>query len=273
MPIEAPQIDLRYSPFVSLQITLDQSGNPTGVPGQAREDFATGTPVQLSLSGGPYLEVFWSIVDKPIDYASSVQSSAGIVSPSASTTTIQPIDVAGTYLVACAVDSGSGLGATSDDVGTITFYAGATLGTLATDLPRRVPAFRERLEHNVPDAIFPTGNPRGWSEEMGRWLVTIEKLRAGTSETWGRIHLTLAGATLISGLNVATVARASAGIVDVTFTIHPANANYAVIASAKGAMGGSCCSYNETTSGFTIARADPWGALFDDDINFAVMTS
>lgn len=167
--------------MAAVQIRVDQpgSGAPPGVTGQAREDLATGFPVTLTAVGGPYLGYQWSIVDKPLDIVAATQSGALLGSPTASTTSFGPIDTVGTYLVQIVVDSGSGLGATPDDIAQITFYAGVGLNSLNPDpeqLPRRQMAFRETTQHNVPDVVFPLGNPRGWAQEWERWFALLRRI-------------------------------------------------------------------------------------------------
>jgi hypothetical protein len=152
-----------------LQIKVDQSGKPPGVPGQAREDLALGTAVQLAAVGGPFDAYLWTLAFKPVDVVAGARSSAALSSATTSTTLVQPIDKAGTYRVGIAVDAGFGLGAREQDVAFITFYAGPTLSADPTQYPRREPAVGETTEHNAPDAIDPGGNVDGWARERARW--------------------------------------------------------------------------------------------------------
>lgn len=152
-----------------LQIKVDQSGKPPGVPGRAREDLALGTAVQLAAVGGPFVTYLWTLAFKPVDVVAGARSSAALSSATTSTTLVQPIDKAGTYRVGIAVDAGFGLGAREQDVAFITFYAGPALSADPTQYPRREPAVGETIEHNVPDAIDPGGNPDGWARERARW--------------------------------------------------------------------------------------------------------
>lgn len=164
---------------VLIQIDQPGSGAPAGVPGVAREDLRIGFDVRLTAVGGPFLAYQWSIIDRPIDITLPVQSAALLSAPSAIQTLVTPVDLAGTYLVQVAVDSGLGLGARAEDVARITFYAGPALNSLAADpaeLPRREIAFRERTEHNVPETLFPTGNPRGWAQEWLRWRAVYDRI-------------------------------------------------------------------------------------------------
>lgn len=251
-------------------IKFDQTGKPAGVAGRAREDLALAVPVTLTLGGGPFLDQLWSVLDKPNDYATPVRSSAAIVDPTAAVTTIQPIDVKGTYFLQVVVDSGQGLGATVDDVARLTFYAGPTLAAAYNQLPRRRPAFLERDEHNAPDAIYPAGNERGWAQELDRWFDVIESFDLANAVAWGRVTLTSGGAVLVAGRNVASVARTAVGSVNVLFDVAAPDGNYAVFGAARGAVGGSCDATAEATTGFTIYRADPFGALVDASFNFLV---
>lgn len=257
---------------MAVKIILNQVGKPAGEPGYAREDFVLGVPVALSLDGGPYLAQFWSILDKPVDLSVPQQSGAGIPTPNVATTTLEPVDVEGTYLVQCVVDAGYGLGARPEDVAQVTFYAGAALASQWDALPRRVMAYLERNQHNVKgDPIYGVvGNARGWAQEWLRWFGVIKRHDATTPTTWGRVHLTAGAATLVQGRNVATVTRTALGTVRVQLTKPQTSTNYAVGAWARGAPGGSATASNEQLSEFTIERADPFGALVDADLTFAV---
>lgn len=258
-----------------VQIQVDQpgSGAPPGVVGQAREDLQTGFPVTLTAVGGPFIAYQWSIVDKVVDMLGGTQSAALIAAPNAPVTAMNPIDFEGTYLVQVVVDSGSGLGALPDDVARITFYAGPVLNTLNPnpgELPRREMAFRETTEHNVPDVVFPLGNPRGWAEERQRWQEVLKRIYAGKSWAWGRVAVAPGGPATIVGLAFnAGVTWVSPGVVDVTFPNPLPNANYAVMCAARGA-GGQTYVDSEGVNGFRLYRSDPWGGLIDADFSFDV---
>lgn len=174
--------------MAKVQIKLDQAGKPAGTAGIAREDLATGVKVVASAVGGPYSSYKWEILDAPINWATGTASAVGLSAPTASSTDVLPIDIAQTYLLRLSVDSGSGLGATADDVATITFYAGPTLSTNPAYLPRRKPSFGESLEHNVTSILFPSGNPKGWKETMDKWFLVVETLYAALSASalWKR---------------------------------------------------------------------------------------
>ena len=161
---------------MAVAITVDQSGKPPGVAGKAREDLATGTGITLTSSGGPFLAYQWRIVHKPINIITPARSAALLASPSAPTTVLTPINISGTHLIELSVDSGAGLGASPGDIARISFYAGPTLAADPTQLPRRKPAAFEALEHNVNDALDPSGNPDGWAREWLRWFATVEAL-------------------------------------------------------------------------------------------------
>lgn len=255
-----------------VQILIDQAGAPAGIAGQAREDLQTGVPVTLTATGGPFLAYQWSIIDKAVNMLAGVQSAALLTAPLAGVTQIAPIDQVGTYLVQVVVDSGSGLGATANDVARITFYAGAALNFLNSDvaeLPRREMAFREETQHNVPDVIFPGGNIRGWAQERQRWQEVLTRMYEGKAWAWGRVALTGAGAVLTSGFNVAGVLRTAVGVVSISFNRPLPNADYAVIVTARN-VGGSAVAFNETANAFEVQRADIGGALVDEDFTFEV---
>ncbi len=259
---------------VSILINQPGSGAPPGVAGQAREDLTTGFPVQLTAMGGPFAAYQWSIVDKPVDIVAGVQSAAVLSAPAAAVTLYLPADLEGTSLVQVVVDSGSGLGALPDDIARITFYCGPGLNALNPDptrLPRRRMAFREQTEHNVPDAIFPLGNPRGWAEEWERWFAVIQAAGATSSQAMGRVVLPAGGpASLLSSYQVAGVNRVAVGTVDVTFPVPLPSASYAVLHAARG-VDGQLYVDTETVNGFRIYRADSAGTLIDADFSFSVV--
>lgn len=262
---------------MAADIIINQASKPAGVAGKAREDLDVGTNVSLTASGGPFLAHLWEIVDKPVDIEAGSQSSALLSAPTSATTLVTPVDLAGTYLVSLTVDSGSGLGALPDDVAHLTFYANDPSNPLATDpaeLPRREIAFRETTEHNVDDAVFPTGNIRGWAQERQRWDALLRRMYLGKSFAWGRVVLTGGGAALVDatlgGFNVASVTRVSTGVVDVAFTRAAANTDYAVVPTARGPIGGSAVVDSETVNGFRLYRGNPGGTLVDADFSFVV---
>lgn len=262
---------------VSIQIDQFGSGAPAGSPGVAREDLRTGFAVTLTAVGGPFLAYQWSLADRPVNMLAGVQSAALLSSPNAIVTNVTPIDQEGTYVVELVVDSGSGLGAKPEDTTRITFYAGATLNALNADpaaLPRRKPGYSERNEHNVPDVVFPSGNPRGWAQERDRWDEVVKALYAG--KTWARARVALPSggpASLVgNAINVAGVARVSKGIVDVLFTTPLPSADYTVAVSPI-TDAGECYADTLTVNGFRVHRADSWGAYFDGDFSFTVQVS
>jgi len=153
-------------------IVINQGVKPPGVAGVAREDLDLGVNIALTVVGGPYKAYVWSILDRPVDWLIPAQSTALLATPTAPATIMQNIDRQGTFLIALSVDSGFGVGARPEDNTRITFYAGAPLNPVPNALPRRMPAFGEKTEHNVHDAtVFPSGNPRGWATEMERWFL------------------------------------------------------------------------------------------------------
>lgn len=255
-------------------IIIDQAAKPPGVAGKAREDLALGTDISLAAAGGPFASHLWSIIDKPVDIITPALSASLLATPTASTTLVSPVDVEGTYLVELLVDSGSGIGATADDIARITFYAGAALAANPLLLPRREPAFRETIEHNVNDGVFPAGNPRGWGQEWLRWFAIIRNLAgsAATEFASGRVSLPGGGPAAVVGTasNITTVTRTGVGVVDVVFTLAAPDANYSVIATARGTPGGSCTVTAEAAGQFTITRADGAGAVVDADFNLQV---
>lgn len=254
---------------MAAQIVIDQVAKPPGIAGKAREDLDTGTDITLTAAGGPFLSHLWQMIDRPIDIIGAAQASSVLVTPSASVTLLSPIDVEGTYLAELLVDSGNGLGATADDIARITFYAGLALSANPAALPRRRPAARETNEHNVNDAIFPGGNPRGWAQEWERWFLLMQQ---GTEFSAARVSLPGGGPAAIIGnaTNVASVTRTGVGVCDVLFTTAAPNALYGVLTSARGPVGGSLTVDTELTTGFTIYRANAAGAFVDADFTFAV---
>lgn len=195
---------------MAVQIVFNQSGKPAGVAGQAREDLDLGTPVLAQAVGGPFVSQQWTFIDRPADVITNTNSNAAFTAPSSASTNITPVDQPGTYLIQVAVDSGQGLGATVDDVARLTFYAGPALNADPTQLPRRIPAFGERREHNVPDALSPLGNPQGWAREWRRWFAKISAALAGGGVTPVAITTTgtaVANTSEILGTRAAVLTR------------------------------------------------------------------
>jgi len=258
---------------MAVSILLDQAFKPPGVPGFARQDFDVGVAVSIAAIGGPFFAYQWRIIDKPLDLTVPSQATTAIATFDAAATTLSPIDLPGTYLIEVLVDSGSGLGATDADVARITFYANDPANPLSTDaaeMPRRTPAFRERLEHNVPEVLFPGGNPRGWAEERLRFDEMISRMYQG--KTWASGRITVPGggpASIINSFNVATAVWSAAGIVVVTFTRPLPSALYTVTGNTSAAPGFFRASAMLTT-GFTALTHDPLSVATDRDFNFAI---
>lgn len=257
---------------MTLAIVINQSGKPAGVAGQAREDLDTGTAVSLAAVGGPFLAYEWAFVYKAIDIVAGAEATTLFTAPTSSSTLANPIDREGTYEVQLSVDSGSGLGALDTDVVRITFYAGDPAVPLNPDpaeLPRRIPAFSEMLEHNVPDVIQPAGNTQGWSREWLRWFASIFRMWQAKSWAFGRVTNDGATAGTANAMNI-SVERTGVGTVKCTFIRAMAEDTYAVVASARGTPGGSATAYGETTGYFFVDRADAGGSLVDADFCFDV---
>ncbi len=152
---------------MTLQVKIDQSGKSSGVPGMAREDLDLGTSVVLTASGGS--SYTWALVDAPPNAALTSPSSAQLSSGNGVVVSLTP-DHDGTY--AGTVESG---GVTIP----WSFYAGVTLATVLGELPIRIPSFAEASAHNVPDALEPAGNSKGWSRVWLRWFALIQRVASG----------------------------------------------------------------------------------------------
>jgi hypothetical protein len=253
---------------VAVSIKIDQAAKPAGVAGRAREDLDTGVAVTLEAVGGPYSQYQWEFLGKPANDAVTARSASGFTAATSSITQTTP-DLAGTYNVRVSVDSGSGLGATPGDVADITYYAGPVLNTDAAELPRRLMAYLERSQHNVPDAINAGGNDEGWAREWERWKSTIARMHSAKLWAGGRIQLTGGGATILRAHNVATAVRSAVGRVAITFTRGMADTLYEAVVTPVLAQGSG---YADTfaTSGFTAHRGDLGGSYVDADFQFAV---
>jgi hypothetical protein len=262
----------------AVQILLNQSGKPAGVAGQAREDLDTGVSVSASTVGGPYSAYQWSFLSRPDNVTTGVEATTAFSASTSSSTVLSPIDQAGTYLLQLAVDSGSGLGATSDDVAQIEFYAGVPgdpiVGPLNTDpaeLPRRPIAFRERRQGNFPDSIEPLGNTTGWAREWYRWWAVIERMYQGKSWAVGRVTGDPVTPVLVRGFNViqAGISRIATGNVQVTFVRPMPDANYVVIPSLLNTAG--IVSVNTiTATHFRVLTKDTSFVAQDYDFGFDV---
>ncbi len=235
-----------------VQIRIDQIGLPAGIPGRAREDLVLGTPASLTAIGGPFSTYRWSLISKPIDPVAPIASAAGLTSPSASTTQVTPLDLRHTYLAELLVDSGFGLGALPEDVARITFYAGPTLAADARRRPRRRPAFGERREHNVADALQPGGNSEGWARELARLDASDEDV--WFTKAWAAARVfTIAGpsAQVLRAYNVASVTWNSGNSnYDVAFDDVLPDANYCVLISP----------YADGTGSWLISRVESMSA-------------
>lgn len=262
--------------MAAVQILLAQTGAPAGSPGQARDDFVTGTPVQVTATGGPFAQYLWTFVSKAIDIEAGARATSAFASASSVTSAVTPIDVPGEYLIQVAVDSGQGLGATDDDVARIVFYAGTTgdniVGPLNADpaeLPQRMPAFRETLEDNVADLVDPTGNVEGWSRAWLKLKAIVNRIYQGKSWAWAFVGQTSGGAFALGSLNVATVTRTGVGLATVAFTRPMPSSAYAIFCNAQSSPG-TCVGSNQDVNGFDVERADIGGSLVDADWSFEV---
>lgn len=269
---------------MAASILLSQSGKPAGTAGVAREDFDIGVDVTATAQGGPFASHLWSIIDRPIDYDAAVQATTAPSSPTASATVLTPVDVPGTYLLQLLVDSGQGLGATEDDIARITFAAfaaaGAGFGPLSSDpaeLPRRRPAFRETLEHNVLDPIL-TNNARGWAQARDRFDEAFRRMYGGKTWAWARVDLPGGGPAAIGNstagrpqaMNVASVTRTGVGVVDVLFTRPMLEANSFMVHFQLLGSAGFVFRTVQAPTGFTANVQDSAGSPADIPFIFAV---
>lgn len=177
-----------------MQILIDQAAKPAGVAGKAREDLALGVSVRLEAVGGVGVsEYAWSIVDAPPNETVTAASGSVLSDPSGIVTHLTP-DNRGTYLIGLQVNQGSGLGANPEDRTRLTFYAGPALSPLADHFPRRSISAYETTEHNVDDAVEPTGNTDGWAREQFRWDRAIERAMSvlpappPADQPWGTVR-------------------------------------------------------------------------------------
>lgn len=270
--------------MAQVQIVLDQATKPAGVAGIAREDLDTGLDVTAAAVGGPFSDHLWSIVDKPIDFTAALQSTATLSAPTVATTLVTPIDLRGTYKLQLLVDSGSGLGATQEDIAEITFHASepaATgLGPLAADageLPRRRPGFKEKTEHNVTDPIL-TNNTRGWAQERDRWDLVMRRVYAGKSWAWGKIAVAGGGpATIVTtaglrpqAFNIAVPTRTGLGVIDVVFDRNMLEADSYIVQPWLDNSRGFIEVTTQLTTGFTLETRTVAEALADLDFGFTV---
>ena len=257
---------------MSVQILLNQTGAPAGTTGQAREDLVTGLPVSAQAIGGPFSAYLWTLVCRPIDIIDEVQATTAISAPTAAITLLDPIDVFGTYNLQIAVDSGSGLGATEDDVAQITFYAGVPsdpihgpLNSDPAELPRRLMAFREKLQHNVPDLIQPLGNTEGWSREWYRLMAMVDRMYQGKSWAAARVLGDPVTPVVLRGFNIEGISRTGTGLYQVTLLRPMPDTNYMPSAGPLDAKG-SVVALVMDESNIAIERSDNTGT--DADLNF-----
>lgn len=259
---------------MAASVTINQTGKPAGVAGVARQDLVTGTPVTLSVAGGPFLEQRWSIRSLAVDVVQEVRASSVLSSTTTSTTTLSPINVAGTYAGRLVVDSGSGLGATPDDIFDWSFYAGidgdpihGAIASDGDDLPQRKPSFGERLEHNVPDAIDPSGNKEGWKRTLDRWFAVIERLFQRQAFVIAIITTDGVTAEVARGSGVATATLNSVGTFTLTFTKDFPDYQYGAVAIPLGVAGNAIVTMQDVDT-CVVERADIGGTLANLDFLF-----
>ncbi len=256
---------------MAVKIRIDQVTRPPGVPGQAREDLVLGQIVTLTAIGGPFFSYLWSIIDKPIDISIPQRSAAVLATPTGQATTLSPIDKPNTYNVQLQVDAGHGLGARPEDVVQITFYAGPTLAADPADLPNRQPAFGERLQHNVPNAVDILGNTIGWAYDKLKQSAIIARMWATKSWACGRIRLPGGGpATITRSFRVASATRTGVGIVDIVFSSAMPDGSYSPSAAAITTDGFCSIGAGFGAAGFTVRRFNAAGVLTDADFTFDV---
>lgn len=260
---------------MAASVKIDQSGAPTGVAGEAREDLVTGLAVTLTSAGGPFGGYQWVLDYAAVDVAqdgSTTKATSALTASTSSVTQLTPIDRRGTYAGRLLVDSGAGLGVGVDDVAYWSFYAGLASdpvrGALASDptsLPRRAPAAGERGAHNVPSATYPTGNPIGWAWEFLKWFSVVE--RSWIRQLFAAAVVTLSGggASLSRKIGVASVTRNSVGNVTVTFPADFPDALYGAFALPIGAVGGSAVVSSRAVGSCVVERGDASGTLVDAD--------
>ena len=256
---------------MAVQITLDQMGQPPGIPGRARQDFVTGVAALCTAVGGPFIQYRWEVVSKPIDILVPVRSAAIFSTSTASTSLLQPIDLAGTYLLRCTVNSGNGLGADEGDVAETDFYAGPALATDVRRLPRRWPAFAEKRSHNVPDAIDPAGNTEGWAREQLMWRQIY-----AISMDWASGLVRNDGfiTALVRGFGV-SVTYIAPGRVQVTFDTPMLDKHYLVVVGVDDfgqfapAPPAAVQVVAKLTTGFEVNTFDILGAALADGIPFS----
>lgn len=211
---------------MAVQIKIDQFAKPAGVAGRAREDLDLGVPVTLTAVGGPYAQYQWAIEYKAVSVVSNLRSAAALTAPTSSVTQLTP-DIEGTYLISLTVDSGSGLGATEDDITKKTFYAGSALNTNPKQLPRRTPAVGEKREHNVPDGLDPLGNVDGHGREQMRWIEVVKDLWLQRVRAAARYEHT--GPNIYEARNIASITHVPPNRYDVVFTQLQSNNLYRIL--------------------------------------------
>jgi len=263
---------------MAASVTINQSGLSAGVAGRARQDIKTGTAVTLSAAGGPFLSYKWSIRYRAIDILTGTRSSAVLSASTSATTSISPIEIPGDYAGRLLVDSGAGLGASPEDIFDWTFYAGIDGDPLygapaagTDELPQRDPAFGERTEHNVPDAVDATGNVEGWARTMLGWFAVVRRLYARQLFTIAIVTNDGAAAALGREVGVSGAVRNSVGNVTVSFDSTFPDSDYAAIALPIGAVGGSAVVSTRSAGSCIVERGDPGGSLVDGDFVLLAM--
>jgi hypothetical protein len=157
-------------------ITINQTGKPAGVAGQARDDLSiysgAGTEVLLADSGTGGTRT-WQLLDQPKGAAAVIDA------PDQPSISISGATIPGSYMVQLTVDGGTLPGQIvrlifAVQIDLPSWVGGANLRKF------RIPAAGETIEFNRLSSPASGPNARGWADEMNDFLGVVARNAFGT---------------------------------------------------------------------------------------------
>jgi hypothetical protein len=157
-------------------ITINQSGKPAGVAGQARDDLSiysgAGTEVLLADSGSGSTRT-WQLLDQPKGAAAVIDA------PDQPSISISGATIPGSYMIQLTVDGGTLPGQIvrlifAVQIDLPSWVGGANLQKF------RIPAAGETIEFNRLSSPAAGPNARGWADEMNDFLGVVARNAFGT---------------------------------------------------------------------------------------------
>lgn len=149
---------------------ISQAGKPVGVAGQSRDDLdlytVPGTEIELTDVGTGALTWQWILLDQPPGSAVTFSN------PTAQTTLLLNLIIAGSYLIRLVVDGGGLPSQVFQFVVAVQIQMPSWV-TPSLNRPMRIPAKGETTEFNVESSPGAGLNTRGWAQEMDHILRSV----------------------------------------------------------------------------------------------------